>query len=124
MLLAALRAAFGTVHSTKATLCVRMMDKSLRRVGVLLMTRRFSLAVAVTAIATWVLFPGLAAAQEASPVAVLPQVIEQPQVLAETLPRTGSNVIPMLVVALALVAIGAVLVISARRRNAGDVTPA
>ncbi len=84
------------------------------------MTRRFSLALAVTAIATWVLLPGIASAQQASPVAVLPQVIEQPQVLAETLPRTGSGVVPMVVIALALLALGAVLVIGARRRNAGD----
>lgn len=86
------------------------------------MISRFSLAVAVTAIATWVLMPGVASAQQASPVAVLPQVIEQPQVLAETLPRTGSSLLPLVVVAVALVALGAFLVISARRRNAGDAT--
>lgn len=84
------------------------------------MTRRFSLALAVTAIATWVLLPGVASAQQASPVAVLPQVIERPQVLAETLPRTGSSVVSMVVIALVLLALGAVLVLSARRRNAGD----
>ncbi|MGQ0521398.1 MAG: LPXTG cell wall anchor domain-containing protein [Actinomycetota bacterium] len=68
--------------------------------------------------------PGVASAQQASPVAVLPQVIEQPQVLAETLPRTGSSVVSMVVIALALLALGAVLVLGARRRNAGDASPA
>ncbi len=90
------------------------------------MSRRFSLAVAITAIATWVLVPGMAAAQTtASPAAVLPTVIERPapQVLAETLPRTGSNLTPMIVMSVALMVLGVFLVMSARRRQS-DVTPA
>ena len=91
------------------------------------MSRRFSLAVAITAIATWVLVPGMAAAQTttASPAAVLPTVIERPapQVLAETLPRTGSNLTPMIVMAAALMVLGVLLVMSARRRQS-DVSPA
>ena len=90
------------------------------------MSRRFSLAVAITAIATWVLMPGMAAAQvTASPPAVLPTVIERPapQVLAETLPRTGSNLTPMIIMAVALMVLGVFLVMSVRRRQS-DVTPA
>lgn len=87
------------------------------------MSRRFSLAVAITAMATWVLVPGMAAAQ--SPPLVLPTVIErpEPQVLAETLPRTGSNLTPMIMIAVALMMLGVVLVMSVRRRRS-DVTPA
>lgn len=93
------------------------------------MSRRFSLAVAITAIATWVLVPGMAAAQTtASPAAVLPAVIERPaqpapQVLGETLPRTGSNLTPMIIMAVALLVLGVFLVMSVRRRQS-DVTPA
>lgn len=90
------------------------------------MSRRFSLAVAITAIATWVLVPGMAAAQTtASPAAVLPAVIErpEPQVLAETLPRTGSNLTPMIMIAVALMVLGVVLVMSVRRRQS-NVAPA
>ncbi|MGH9178346.1 MAG: LPXTG cell wall anchor domain-containing protein [Acidimicrobiales bacterium] len=84
------------------------------------MTRRFSLAVAVMIAATWILIPSLASAQEASPPAVLPQVLEQ----APELPRTGSDPFPLLVVALALVAVGAVLVLGARKRRTADAATA
>ncbi|MGH9281647.1 MAG: LPXTG cell wall anchor domain-containing protein [Acidimicrobiales bacterium] len=75
----------------------------------------------MTAVATWVLMPGMASAQTGSPP---PPPVVAPQVLAQELPRTGSNVIPMLVVALALVALGIVAVLGARRRRTTDVTPA
>lgn len=83
------------------------------------MTRRISLVATVMAVATWVLMPGMAAAQTGSPP---PSVA--PQVLAEELPRTGSDPFPLLVVALALLAVGVVLVLGARKRRSADVTPA
>lgn len=75
------------------------------------------------AFATLVLLPGVAMAQAGSPPAVAPQVIETtpPQVLAEMLPRTGSNLIPMIGIALALVVLGVLLVVSVRRRRTNDV---
>lgn len=83
------------------------------------MTRKLSWALASMAIATITLFTGVAAAQ--SPPVVEAQVIEQ----APELPRTGaSSAIPMTIAAIALLLIGAALVIAARRKKGNDPTTA
>ena len=76
----------------------------------------------MTVVATWMLLPGMALAQTGSP----PPPTVAPTVLAEVqeLPRTGTDPLPLLIVALALVALGAVLVLGARRRRTADVTTA
>lgn len=85
------------------------------------MTRRLTLAVALTAFIALALLPGVASAQAGSPPAVAGVVIEQPApVAAETLPRTGSDAIVMALGALGLLVVGTVLVVGARRRRADD----
>lgn len=84
------------------------------------MTRRLTLAIAILALAALALLPGVASAQAGSPPAVAGTVVEQPQVAGETLPRTGSNVIPMAIGAGALLLVGSVLVVGARRRRDDD----
>lgn len=87
------------------------------------MTRRLSLAVAIVAVAALALFPTVALAQAGSPPpTVAGIVVEQPApaVSGETLPRTGSNVVPMAIGAVALVLVGALLVVTTRRRRGGD----
>ena len=83
------------------------------------MTRRFTLAVAIMAMAALALLPGVASAQAGSPPVVAGIVVEQPApvVAGTTLPRTGSNVIPMTIAAAALLMVGTVLVVGARRRR-------
>ena len=85
------------------------------------MTRRLTLAIAILAVAALALLPGVASAQAGSPPSVAGVVVERPpQVLGETLPRTGSNVVPMAIGALALLLVGGVLVVGARRRRDDD----
>lgn len=99
------------------------MKESLRYGGGLEMTRRVSVLAAIMALATSVLVPGMAVAQTGSPPAVAGVVIEQappapaPVVAGESLPRTGSELIPMIGIALALLVLGVVLVLSVRRRQ-------
>lgn len=91
------------------------------------MTRRLTLSIAIMAMAALALFPGVASAQAGSPPVVAGIVLEAPApavagapapaVLGETLPRTGSNVIPLAIGAFALLLVGSVLVVSARRRS-------
>lgn len=85
------------------------------------MTRRLTLAIALTAIVALALLPGVASAQAGSPPAVAGVVVEQPApapaVAAETLPRTGSEVVALAVGALGLLAVGTALVVGARRRR-------
>lgn len=90
------------------------------------MTRRFTLALAILAVAAVALLPGVASAQAGSPAAVAGTVIEAPAapapaqaVSGETLPRTGTDVIPMAIAAVALVLVGSVLVVGTRRRRQG-----
>lgn len=84
------------------------------------MSRRITLAAAIVAVAALTLFPSVAFAQAGSPPAVAGTVVEQPQVAGETLPFTGSNVIPMAIGAVALVLVGTLLVITTRRRRGDD----
>jgi len=86
------------------------------------MIRRLTLAIAILAMAALALLPGVASAQAGSPPIVAGVVVERqpPQVLGETLPRTGSNVVPMAIGALALLLVGGVLVVGARRRRDDD----
>jgi len=89
------------------------------------MTRRFSVALAILALATVALLPGVASAQAGSPPAVAGVVIEAPAapaapaVSGDFLPRTGGDVIPMAIGAVALLFVGAMLVVATRRRR-GD----
>ena len=83
------------------------------------MTRRFSVAVAILALAAIAFLPGVAGAQLGSPPAVAGNVIEQaPQVSGDTLPRTGGDVISMAIGAVALLVVGGMLVVATRRRRA------
>ena len=89
------------------------------------MTRRFTVALAILAVAAVALLPGIASAQTGSPPAVAGTVIEAPpQVAGDTLPRTGSDVIPMAIGAVALLVVGGLLVVATRRRrgDTGNVT--
>ena len=89
------------------------------------MSRRFTLAVAILALAAVALFPGVASAQAGSPPAVAGTVIEAgpaapaaaPAVAGQALPRTGSDVLPMAVGAVALLLVGTLLVVTTRRRR-------
>ncbi|HEX2699126.1 MAG TPA: LPXTG cell wall anchor domain-containing protein [Acidimicrobiales bacterium] len=78
------------------------------------------MAVAILALAALALLPGVASAQAGSPPAVQGVVVEAPPapaVAADTLPRTGSDVVPMAIGAVALVLAGTMLVVTTRRRR-------
>lgn len=88
------------------------------------MARRCTVALAILAVAAFALLPGAASAQTGSPPAVAGTVIEAPTpaapaVSGQSLPRTGGDVIPMAIGALALLFVGGMLVIATRRRQ-GD----
>lgn len=76
------------------------------------------------ALATLVLLPGAASAQTGSPPAVAGVVVERPApvVLGETLPRTGSDLVAMAIIAGAMVLLGVLLVVSVRRRRTTDIS--
>lgn len=77
------------------------------------------------ALAALALLPGVASAQAGSPPAVAGTVIEAPAVSGDTLPRTGSEVVPMAVAAGGLLLVGTALVVGTRRRRHADpVSPA
>ncbi len=88
------------------------------------MTRRFTVALAVLAFAAVALLPGVASAQAGSPPAVAGVVIETPApaVSGDSLPRTGTDVIPMAIGALALLFVGGMLVVATRRRRGDSVS--
>lgn len=92
------------------------------------MTRRFTVALAILAVAAFALLPGVASAQTGSPPPVVAgTVIEAPAapvVSGQTLPRTGGDVIPMAIGALALLFVGGMLVVATRRRqgDSGNIT--
>ncbi|MGI8683691.1 MAG: hypothetical protein ACR2MO_01060 [Acidimicrobiales bacterium] len=93
------------------------------------MTRRFTVALAILAIATVALLPGIAGAQAGSPPSVAGVVIEQPAAPApapalsgEGLARTGADVIPMAIGAVALLFVGGMLVVATRRRRSDSAT--
>ena len=65
------------------------------------------------------LFPGVSAAQTGSPPVVAPLVIEQAP--AQELPRTGTDVVPMIVAGVALLLVGTLLVVSVRRRRSATI---
>jgi LPXTG-motif cell wall-anchored protein len=91
------------------------------------MTRRFTVAVAILAFCAVALLPGIASAQAGSPPPVVAgTVVENPApvVSGESLPRTGTDVIPMAIGAVALLVVGGMLVIATRRRQGNGVTPA
>ena len=83
------------------------------------MTRRLTLAIAILALAALALMPGVASAQAGSPPPAVAGIVEVAP--AQELPRTGSsNVIPMAIGAGALLLVGSVLVVGARRRRDDD----
>ena len=92
------------------------------------MTRRFTVALAVLAFAAVALLPGVASAQAGSPPAVAGVVIEAPApgptVAGTSLPRTGTDVIPMAIGAVALLFVGGMLVVATRRRRGDGISPA
>lgn len=85
------------------------------------MTRRLTLAIAIMAVAALAMLPGVASAQTGSPPPTVAGIVETrtpAQVSGETLPRTGSsNVVPMAIGAIAMLLVGSVLVVGARRRS-------
>lgn len=88
------------------------------------MTRRFTVALAVLAFAAVALLPGVASAQAGSPPAVAGTVIEAPApaVSGDSLPRTGTDAIPMAIGAVALLVVGGMLVVATRRRRGDSIS--
>lgn len=80
------------------------------------------MVVAILALATLAVFPGVAAAQSPPPPTVGGVQVTQapaPVVQGEVLPRTGSDLFPTVVAAVGLVLVGSILVVSVRRRRSG-----